>query len=83
MKFLYYVVLRRLMKEEDVISIHSFDEAVSCNWIDGNGERVWVVPPQNEFTTTFVWGFNSLDLAIDFYDVLQKNEVGMPCKEID
>lgn len=82
MKYLYYVVLRRWMKAEDIISIDSFDDAVKKGWIDENGNRIWVVPPVDEFTTTFVWGFNSLDLAVPFYEALQHNEVGISCKEI-
>jgi hypothetical protein len=82
MKHKYYVVLRRYLKEKDIISIYDFNEAVKRNWIDSNGNRVWVVPTAHEFTPTFVWGFDSLSNAVLFYDALAHNELGIECSEI-
>ncbi len=82
MKYKYYVVLRRLYKTEDIISIYDFDEAVKGNWIDSNGNRVWVMPPELEKTITFVWGFDCLSTAVTFYDALAHNELGIECSEI-
>ncbi len=78
----YYVVLRRWFQKEDLISIQDASEAIECNWIDENGNRVWVVPPEDEKTITFVWGFNDLDEAIQFYEALRLNEVGMKPSEV-
>lgn len=82
MKHKYYVVLRRFYQQKDIVSIYDFDEAVKGNWIDGNGNRVWVVPPEHEKTITFVWGFDSLSNAVLFYDALAHNELGIECSEI-
>lgn len=82
MKYLYYVVLRRMFQEEDIISIHDFKEAVELNWIGEDGNRIWVVPPEAETSITFVWGFYNLDKAIAFYETLQHNELGMMCQEL-
>lgn len=79
----YYVVLRRLFHEEDIISIYDRGEAIRRNWIDGDGNRVWVVPAKNEMTPTFVWKFFSLDDAVRFYEVLRTAEIGgIPVKEV-
>ena len=82
MKYKYYVVMRRLFKEKEIISIYDFDGAVKNNWIDSNGNRIWVVPPKDEATITFVWGFDSIDIAITFYESLLGNEIGIECQEI-
>jgi hypothetical protein len=82
MKYDYYVVLRRMFKEKDIVSIYDFDGAVKSNWIDKNGKRIWVVPTKDESTITFVWGFNSIDDAIKFYETLLGNEIGIECIEI-
>lgn len=78
----YFVVLRRLFMDEDVISIFEKEEAIKRGWIAENGDRVWVVPPQEEKTITFVWGFVNIDAAITFYECLQKNELGITCREV-
>ena len=82
MKHKYYVVMRRLYQQEDIISIYDFNEAVKGNWIDSNGNRVWVMPPELEKTVTFVWGFDCLSTAVVFYDALLHNELGIKCSEI-
>ena len=82
MKYKYYVVLRRLFMEKDIISIYDFNEAVKENWINSNGNRIWVVPPKDERTATFVWGFHSLNTAVIFYESLLHNELGIECCEI-
>ena len=81
-KYPYYVVLRRYMKEEDLISIYSFEEAVKGNWITEEGDRVWVVPPEHEYTATFVWGFEDLDVAVMFYESLRAQELGIKVREV-
>lgn len=82
MKYKYYVVLRRLFQTEDIISIHDFDEAVEMHWIDRKGNRIWMVPADEETTITFVWGFNSASIAVMFYESLLHNELGIKCSEI-
>ena len=78
----YFVVLRRLFQEKEVISIYDKEEAIAGNWIQADGERVWVVPPTEEKTITFVWAFNDLDVAVMFYECLQHNELGIKCEEV-
>ena len=94
-KFEYYVVSRRAFETlaslyytekcvaKEYISIHSFEDAVQCNWINEEGERVWVVPAHEEKMITSVWGFESLDDAISFHAVLMSNQIGMQCIDLD
>ena len=77
----YYVVLRRMFRKYEVISIYDRAEAMCHNWIDQNGNRVWVVPAEEEFTPTFVWGFSDLDQAVRFYEILRTAEIGIPVEE--
>lgn len=78
----FYVVLQRLYQEREFVSIFSAEEAVKYRWIDCNGKRVWVVPATEEKTPTFVWGFDDLDQAIAFYEVLCHAELGIKCEEV-
>ncbi len=68
----YYVVMRRY-EGEMYIFIYTFDEAKKNNWIDENGNRIWVLPPEEEKSPTYVFGFDILDMAIDFYTTLERN----------
>lgn len=78
----YYVVLRRLYQKEDFVSIYDESEAISLGWITEPGRRVWVIPPQNERTPTFVWEFTDIDKAIAFFEALRTAEIGIPCAEV-
>lgn len=86
----YFVVLQRYnpgtclenRAMQDAISIYDREEAIQNNWIDENGNRIWVVPSQNERSHTFVWGFIDLERAVNFYDILQKNELGICVEEV-
>lgn len=78
----FYVVLQRLYQERELVSIFSAEEALKCRWIDCDGNRVWVVPVTEEKTPTFVWGFDDLDQAIAFYEVLCHAELGIECEEV-
>lgn len=83
----YYVVMCRVFansainmecKIHDKIMIFDFTEAVERNWIDENGQRVWVVDPDYEGRCiTFVYGFDDLTEAVNFYETLSNNELGM------
>lgn len=86
----YFVVLRRASSEctskskemVERISIYDRAEALAGNWIAEDGNRIWVVPNQEERMYTFVWGFPDMDKAIDFYEVLKKNELGIRVEEV-
>lgn len=87
----YYVVMRRLFADsainfmneiQDQIFIYDFAEALEANWIDENGDRIWVVDPDYEGRCiTFVYGFDDLTKAINFYEALSLNELGMKTVE--
>ncbi len=63
---------------EEHVNIWTAAEAREHNWIDENGERVWVVPAKSEmYAHTFVWGFDNEDEAIAFYEALTTKELGM------
>ena len=65
-------------KVEEYVNIWTFEEARQHNWIDENGERVWVLPAESErYAHTFVWAFDNEDEAIAFYDALTTKELGM------
>lgn len=79
-----YVTLNRTAnfsangRVEDYVNIFDEEEALARNWIKADGSRVWVIPPEEEkFAHTFVWGFNSEDEAISFYETLTKNQLGI------
>ena len=72
----YYVVSMRLFKKEAYVNLFDFNEAVKRRWIDENGNRIWVVSPEEEKSITSVFGFDDLDKAIEFYECLM-SEVGM------
>lgn len=76
----YYVVLRRFMKREDVVSLYDEHEAIKRGWVNKNGERVWAVPTEKEFTPTFVWKFDDIDHAIVFFELI-RSEIGIKCSE--
>lgn len=78
----YYVVLRRLYQKEDIVSIYDESEAISLKWITEPGHRVWVIPPQDELSPTFVWEFTDIDKAIAFFEALRTAEIGIPCAEV-
>ena len=75
-------MLRRLFQEKDCISIYDKDEAIKGRWITEDEKRIWVVPSDQEKTPTFVWGFDNLDSAIIFYEILRTSELGIKCDEI-
>lgn len=81
MKYKYYVVNVRFNREEDFVNIFDFEDAVKLRWIDKNGNRIWVVPPEEEKSITSVYGFNSLDKAVAFYDALAHAEIGIKVTE--
>lgn len=64
-------------ESEDYVHILSREEAIKNGWIDSDGERVWVVPPKNEYSHTFVWGFKDENNAIAFYENLTSKELGI------
>lgn len=72
----YYVVKVRYVGEECVF-LFTAEEAKEKRWIDDNGNRIWVVPPKEERTYTGVYGFDDLDKAVEFYDILVNNQIGM------
>lgn len=76
----YYVVLRRFMKREDVVSLYDEQEAIKRGWVNKSGERVWAVPAEEEFTPTFVWKFSDIDQAIVFFELI-RFEIGIKCSE--
>lgn len=76
----YYVVLRRFMKREDVVSLYDEQEAIKRGWVNKSGERVWSVPVDEEFTPTFVWKFDDIDQAIVFFELI-RSEIGIKCSE--
>lgn len=87
----YYVVMCRVFansaintdgKIHDKIMIFDFAEALERNWIDENGERVWVLDPDYEGRCiTFVYGFDNLTEAVNFYEALSHNELGIKTVE--
>lgn len=90
-KFEYYVVVRRFLQLLDenakeakiIIELMQRQEAISKNWIDQNGDRIWVVPPREEKNlTTSVFGFKSLESAINFYNTFLENGVGILAEEL-
>ena len=62
---------------EEYVNLFSFEEAVKHHWIDSNGNRIWVVPPEEEFSITAVYGFDNINEAINFYVALTENQVGI------
>lgn len=65
----YYVVWRRSYIENlDMISLYTEDEAKAGNWIDANGDRIWVVPADSERMITGVFRFDELDDALAFHE---------------
>lgn len=65
-------------KVEEYVNIWTFEEARQHNWIDEDGERVWVLPAESErYAHTFVWAFDNEDEAIAFYEALTTKELGM------
>lgn len=78
----YYVILRRFMKKEDIVSLYDEPEAIKRGWVDQNGNRVWVVALDEEYTPTFMWKFSDLDEAIMFYELLRTSDFGVPCYEV-
>jgi len=60
----------------DYVAIYTFEDAVDLGWIRPDGSRNWVVPPCDEDSPTFVWGFNDETEAINFACSL-KNEIGI------
>ena len=63
---------------EEYINIWSEEEVRQHNWIDENGERIWVLPAKSErYAHTFVWAFDDMDAAIAFYEALTTKELGM------
>lgn len=87
MKNFYVVQLKTTVmnnegKREEFVNLLTFEEAVKKKWIDKNGNRVWVVSPEDErVTITAVYGFNLLEKAILFYDILCNNQIGMKVTE--
>lgn len=87
MKYLYYVVLERIFSDSAINStgeiydkamIYDFAEALDRNWIDEDGNRVWVLKPDYEGRCiTFVYGFNDLTEAVNFCEALTNNELGI------
>lgn len=83
----FYVVLRRVkdnvinrsfkVYDKDYVTLFDFEEARRHNWVDENGDRVWVVPAEEERIPTFVWGFDDLEQAMLFYDLMRQNELGI------
>lgn len=81
MKYNYYVIqMRRVNDSHNYVGILDFDEAVNGKWIDSAGKRIWnrfedhtdsFNPARAHGAHTFVYGFNSLDDAINFYDSLE------------
>ena len=76
----YYVVLRRFMKREDIVSLYDEEEAIHRGWVDSHGERVWSVPVDEEFTPTFVWKFDDIDKEIMFFELI-RSEIGIKFSE--
>lgn len=81
MKYKYYVVNVRFMKSEDFVNIFDFEEAIKRGWIDENGNRIWIVPANEEKSITSVYGFNDLNKAVEFYDALAHNGIGIKATE--
>lgn len=82
MEYKYFVTLQRLYQEEEHINILDREEAIKNHWIKEDGDRIWVVPPKEEKSPTYVWGFDDLDTAVNFYECLKHNELGIKCYEI-
>lgn len=65
-------------KVEEYVNIFSRDDAIKNNWIDEDGNRIWVLPVENEaYAHTFVWEFDDIDSAVAFYEALTTKELGM------
>lgn len=60
----------------DFVRIMTPEEAINSQWIDGDGNRIWISNPCDETSPTFVWGFNNEDDAINFACSL-KQEIGI------
>lgn len=83
----YYVVMERIFTDSainsvgrihDKVMIFDYAEALALNWIDENGERVWILEPDHEGRCiTFVYGFHDLTEAVNFCETLTNNELGM------
>ena len=81
MKYKYYIVNVRYMKAEDFVNIFDYKEAIKMGWIDAEGNRIWVVPPEEEKSITSVYGFNDLSKAVEFYDCLVHSVIGFKASE--
>lgn len=79
MKNEYFVVLQRFYWNEDRVFIFDKEEAVRHRWVNEAGERIWVVPVDEEHTHTFVWGFPTYEQAEVVYDSLL-TEIGIACR---
>lgn len=84
MKKKYYVVLQRhnhnAFYNDVVETVHlfNFKEAVEHRWIDDDGNRIWIVSPEyEEHCHSFIYGFNDLDEAVSFAEILINNQIGM------
>lgn len=77
----YYVILRIYLGKRYVM-LYDFNEAVKSRWVDINGNRVWIVPAEEETSPDFVYGFNDLDEAINFYNILSHNEIGVKVEQL-
>lgn len=75
MKRFYVIKVRNC--EEEYVHFLNFKEAVKNKWIDENGNRIWISPPDEELSTTSVYGFDDLRKAMEFYDTLVNNQIGM------
>ena len=85
----YYVILRTYLGKR-YIMLYDFNEAVKRNWINPEGNRIWISPegnrvwvaPIEETSPDFVYGFNDLDEAINFYNILSHNEIGVKVEQL-
>ena len=76
----YVVLIRNKVVADDAVdyvNIFTQDEAVKANWVSEDGERIWVFPPKDEYSNTFVWEFTDPDKAVDFYTMLTTAAVGI------
>ena len=79
----YYVVKIRTTcndKAEETVFLFDKEEALKNNWINSEGNRIWVEPPEEERTrtsVTSVYGFDDLNKATEFWTMLSENQIGM------